>query len=227
MHSFFRPALLLPFLIVIFSCLSTSGFAQESPDTSVLLTFKDIKRTGPKSFEYAVYASNTGKVKIALKAYSWGLNLADGCENCGTITHTFVSRDKKLDAIPLPKTAYINSQLRGTTNSAIKGTEPLIEPGQSICLATMKVEISGSWPSCYNPFISANKQAAVNWQAIQLTQTPGKTQCILNCYLGNNLSTIYMLTGREGKKFQGMLPVIEATMSPSPEAANAFKLNCK
>lgn len=227
MQSVFHPTTLLLFLVGFMPFISQNGYAQDISEPSMTLTFKGIKRTGPKSFEYSVYASNTGKISIALKAYSWGLNLADGWDKCGSFTHKFVSRDKKLDGIPIPKSAFMNAQLRGTTISATRGNETQIEPGQIICLATMTVEISESWPSCYNPFKMESKQANAQPTAIQLTQTPGKTQCILSCYLGNNFSTTYMLIGKEGKKMQGMLPVLEASMSPSPEAADAFKLNCK
>ena len=103
--------------------MSYAGYSQ-----AVLITVTNMVQTGPSEFQYDVYATNTGTTDMALRGYSWGLNMAIGLNQSGFMTHSFVSRDASLSTIPAVSagltatpafpSASSATHLRGTTVNA-------------------------------------------------------------------------------------------------------------
>ena len=102
-------------------CLMLMSWAGFSQTTSVLMTFSNLVQTGPSTFEYDVYLTNTGTTGLKLRSYSWGLNPTANLSNGGTLTHSYLSRDASLASIPMQPASALSGQLRLTTTNSSSG----------------------------------------------------------------------------------------------------------
>ena len=200
--------------------LSYTGYSQAG--TAVQMTFNNLVQTSPSSFEYDVYLTNTGTTDLKLRNYSWGLNPSNGLSNGGTLTHSFISRDASLSAIPIPGTGASTNggQIRFTTLSVANASLAVpLASGVPVRLGTMRVSTSTSWPfPNFNPFLP------VTGTAIQVLTVGGKTQCIANCIVtppGVNLSINGTGNSALANTFQGLT----ASMTPDPTGGTPFVLN--
>jgi hypothetical protein len=73
-----------------YGCTNTATItitvSQSTAGTAVQMTIKNLTNIQANIFEYEVFIKNTGTTSLALRSYSWGLNLQTGFANGGTIT---------------------------------------------------------------------------------------------------------------------------------------------
>ena len=172
--------------LLAFILVSTMGYSQTA-GTAVTMSLTNAVQTSPTEFTYDVMLTNTGTTTLYLRGYSAGINFAAGMANGGALTHTFVSRDPVLTAIPLvnPGVNLAVNHLRLTTINASAGNEYLMTAGTPVRLATMKVTNTVAFPADFNPALN-----------LQLITGAGKTQCIATCYVGTASSVNnYVING--------------------------------
>lgn len=210
------------FLISVCSLIAfTPGrLIAQSTDTSALMTVSDMKELSPHEFQYAVFLTNTGKVAIPLRGYSWGINLSKEMQGA-QLVQTYVSRDEGLNALPKPNVTFHNRQLKGTTTNAPPGAEYMLQPGKKICLATVRVLNHADWPSnCYNPFLPPAGKNPEGAGAMQVVSEGGKSQCLVSC-------AGYMIYANANGYTSNSVYGLRVDMQPAPDSEKAFKLNCK
>lgn len=219
--SSFRHLLLCFFLFV------SGHLVYGQAGTAVSMTIQNMVQLTPSSFEYEVYATNTGTTALALRSYSWGLNVTPGIINGGTITHSFVSRDASLAGFGAISTIFTSAtnHLRGTIGSnASSGLEVPLPLGVPLRIATMRVNNTVPFPINFNPFLPASGTA------MQLITATGKTQCILTCWVnyvagGTPLGLNYTISSPLNAASGTSLNVLTGIMSPSPTGPTPFLLN--
>jgi hypothetical protein len=153
--------------------------------SAVNMTLQNVGQISPSVFEYDIMLTNTGNTALALKGYSCGINHAVGMRNGGTLTHTFVSRDPSLAAIPNPVAGYTSSSnhLRITAANTTNGNEINLSPGLPIRIATMRVSNSVPFPADFIPSL-----------ALQTLTAVGKTACVANCIV-TPPGSVYTING--------------------------------
>ena len=153
--------------------------------SAVTMTLQNVVQISPSVFEYDIMLTNTGNTALALKGYSCGINHAVGMRNGGTLTHTFVSRDPSLAAIPNPVAGYTSSSnhLRITAANTTNGNEINLSPALPVRIATMRVSNSVPFPADFIPSFELQTLTAV-----------GKTACIANCIV-TPPGTLYTING--------------------------------
>ncbi|MCF8293992.1 MAG: DUF1566 domain-containing protein, partial [Chitinophagaceae bacterium] len=153
--------------------------------SAVNMTLQNVVQISPSVFEYDIMLTNTGNTALALKGYSCGINHAVGMRNGGTLTHTFVSRDPSLAAIPNPVAGYTSSSnhLRITAANTTNGNEINLSPGLPVRIATMRVSNSVPFPADFIPSL-----------ALQTLTAVGKTACIANCIV-TPPGSVYTING--------------------------------
>ena len=151
----------------------------------VSMTLQNVVQISPSVFEYDIMLTNTGNTALALKGYSCGINHAAGMRNGGTLTHTFISRDPSLAAIPNPVAGYTSStnHLRITAANTTNGNEINLSPSLPVRIATMRVSNSVPFPADFIPSL-----------ALQTLTAVGKTACIANCIV-TPPGTLYSING--------------------------------
>ena len=153
--------------------------------TTVTMTLQNVVQISPSVFEYDVMLTNTGNTALALKGYSCGINHATGMRGGGTLTHTFISRDPSLAAIPNPIPGYTAStnHLRIAAANAANGSEVNLTPGLPVRIATMRVSNTVSFPADFVPNFTLQTLTGV-----------GKTSCIATCIV-TPPGTVYTING--------------------------------
>jgi len=206
-------------------CINTSTktiTVYPSPNgTAGEISIKNIVQTSPNTFEYEVYFTNTGTTSMALRGYSWGLNLTNGIENGGILTHSFVSRDTIFNALSEVNVSYstLTNQLRATTTNAILGNEVWLDSGIAYRIATMRVATSASsFPIDFNPFLPP-----LPLSPLQVVTSAGRTQCIISVVIGPG--AIYSLYGVNNQPRDFSLNVLTEAIDPLPTGALPFILN--
>lgn len=201
-------------------CSINDLLSAQSTDTAVLMTCKAFRQVNANEFEFSVYLTNTGNVVIPMRGYSWGINVSSELKTAG-LSHRYVSRDAELNSLPKPSLSFSNLQLRGTTTNAAPGAEVSIQPGKSVCLATVIVSCASGWPStCYNPFLPLPGKNPPGAGPMQIVTEGGKSQCLISC-------AGYMIYANANANTANAVYGLRVEMQPTPGSENAFKLNCK
>lgn len=143
-----------------------------SQSSAIVMTLQNVVQTAPNVFQYDLMLTNTGATGLALRGYSAGVTHATGMRNGGTLTHTFLSRDPLLAALPSVTPSYTASgnHLRLVTLTAASGLEVTLPPGVPIRIATMRASNSVNFPADFNPAFT-----------MQILPATNRTQCIAVC----------------------------------------------
>jgi uncharacterized delta-60 repeat protein len=184
----------------------TGGTAANS-DTTLLFNVTSVVDTAPNEFEYDVYIINTGTTNLALRGYSFGLNLNPALANGGTLTHTYLanSRDSIFNALPTISASATGSHLRGTTTLSTVGSAVSLSTGVPYKLARMRVTSSASSFTGNSSTAFTNLGSGV--EAIQLVNSTGKTQCSATVVVnpGGTPGTSFLVNGSANTPATGVI----------------------
>jgi Protein of unknown function (DUF1566)/Putative Ig domain len=173
------------------------------PQTSATMTLQNVIQTSPSIFEYDIILTNSGNTLLGLQGYTCGINHATGMRNGGTLTHTFLSRDPALSALPNITTAYTAStnHLRLLCGNTSAGNEYNLLPGNSIRIATMRVSNSVQFPTDFIPDL-----------ALQMLIAIGKTPCVATC-IASPPGISYALNGVTNLPSSGTLQALNGIVT--------------
>jgi len=207
------------FIAMFFVLLSPAVYSQ----TSLLITISNLVQTAPNAFEYDAYVTNTGTTSVALRGYSWGLNLTPNFANGGIVTHTFIDRDSVFNNIPPVSSAVTLSlnHLRATTVIASMGNEVNLVAGVPYKIGRMNVGTTAAcWLNNFNPFLPT-----APFLPIQAVTAAGRTQCVVTAIV-TPPGTSVAISGVGNPPSAGSLQAITTTLLPDPLGTSPFLLNC-
>ncbi len=199
---------------VLMSALTT-GTATGS-DTQVLMSVGNTAQVSPTIFEYDVFLTNTGTTTLALRGYSFGLNLNPTYVNGGTLTHTYVanSRDVAINTLPAVTPSVLDTHIKATTTNALLGSEITLASNTPYKLARMQVVNSGAnFLTSEDPF--TNLTPGVD--AIQVVPVSGKTQSSITAIVNPSgvPGTSFVINGIANQPSSGVISGLTAVVLPA------------